>query len=275
MKKGIPIFSFAIILILALIISCDGTTVKGTKQTLELALDLTQDLEEYLSKINEKYYAFATEEGRYTEQEFLNRYDIHTYPELGTLDDPAPVNDITFGTTSFKSSDDVTLQMGESAYLVDKAYVQNGSFINAPAPVVMLELLTTDPVIKVNEESYKPDDFPAAAEDKVIKAFWNDTELAELHEDSYTVKDDNLSPEKFLKFSFSDKYDYFITKSTYYSGKDIVRCVYSFLKSDNGALKIYPGKDAEKPFDSVIYQICMPDAKGNYHRKTISIHFEQ
>ena len=199
------------------------------------------------------------EPGVYTEDQFreLCDYKVSIYPELGTFSDKSPVDEVNFGITEFEAEDKVTMLMGSSAYVVDQVYIKDKEFFNGPAPVVLLEMISTDPVITVHGNSYTLEDFPEAIDTFAASALWDGKVLDPADDDIFIVRSWEPSPEKKLQFSFNTTPDYFITKATFYKEWKTLKTVYGFTKPDGEYLTLYPFNE-EDDFDTVLYRVCMP-----------------
>ena len=90
--------------------------------------------------------------------------------------------------------------------------------------------------------------------ENILTAKWTydsePSDIRESYDGCYTVID-NLSEEKYLQFQFGTTPDYFITKTTFYKGEDIVNNFYSFTKPENSTLILYPFNDTPD-FETVI-----------------------
>ena len=279
MKKITLIFS--VLFLILLVVSCEGVlSPSNNPQSLELDPYLFKELEEDLNALYSNYDTLLTLKGTYDEQSFRENtgYIISVYPELGTFDDFSSVNELSYGITDFKTGDKVKIRLGNSAYLIDKAFVISGDtneFLNGPAPVVALEFLCGDPIVKVNGMPYQLEYFPETTENKIQKATWSGSGTMTDEEDIYILRGISKDENNHIDFELESDAKYFITKVEFYKDWKTVDTIYSFEKPNNdGTLSFYPFQDAEgSDIDSLLYYISMLGNDGKYYTKRVLVRF--
>lgn len=213
-------------------------------------------------------------------QELVDGYEFYT--ELGTTTYES-VDSIKLGDTLFEADDLVTVSMGNSRYVRDKAYyVENGK-LYASAPVVLVEI-SENIALEVNGDKYEIEGAELPPDTDVLEAFWNGgTNDVAVDGDVYTAIFNDDTATHFLAFEFGVDADHYLTKKTYYQGNGVIGASYGYTAADvvdnRHVLGFYPlGWSStglpEVGYDAIGYFVCMLNSEGDLYTKRLLVEIE-
>lgn len=213
-------------------------------------------------------------------KELVEGYEF--YVELGATTYES-VDSLKLGDTLFEADDLVTVSMGNSRYVRDKAYyVENGK-LYASAPVVLVEI-SENIALEVNGDKYEIEGAELPPDTNVVDAFWNggNNDVA-VDGDVYTAIFNDDTATHFLAFEFGVDADHYLTKKTYYQGNGVIGASYGYTAADvvdgRHVLGFYPlGWDnkglPEVGYDAIGYFVCMLNSEGDLYTKRLLVEIE-
>ena len=213
-------------------------------------------------------------------QELVDGYEF--YVELGETTYES-VDSLKLGDALFEADDLVTVSMGNSRYVRDKAYyVENGK-LYASAPVVLVEI-SENIALEVNGDKYEIEGAELPPDTNVLEAFWNGgTNDVAVDRDVYTAIFNDDTATHFLAFEFGVDADHYLTKKTYYQGNGVIGASYGYTAADvvdgRHVLGFYPlGWDnkglPEVGYDAVGYFVCMLNSEGDLYTKRLLVEID-
>ena len=221
--------------------------------------------------------------GIYTVEQFKALVEgFEFYVELGATTYES-VNSLKLGDTLFEADDLVTVSMGNSRFVKDKAYyVENGK-LYASAPVVLVEI-SENIALEVNGDKYEIEGAELPPDTNVVDAFWNGgTNDVAVDRDVYTAIFNDDTATHFLAFEFGVDADHYLTKKTYYQGNGVIGASYGYTAADvvdgRHVLGFYPlGWDnkglPEVSYDAIGYFVCMLNSEGDLYTKRLLVEIE-
>ena len=213
-------------------------------------------------------------------KELVEGYEF--YVELGATTYES-VDSLKLGDTLFEADDLVTVSMGNSRYVRDKAYyVENGK-LYASAPVVLVEI-SENIALEVNGDKYEIEGAELPPDTNVVDAFWNggNNDVA-VDGDVYTAIFNDDTATHFLAFEFGVDADHYLTKKTYYKGNGVIGASYGYTAADvvddRHVLGFYPlGWDnkglPEVGYDAIGYFVCMLNSEGDLYTKRLLVEID-
>ena len=213
-------------------------------------------------------------------KELVEGYEF--YVELGATTYES-VDSLKLGDTLFEADDLVTVSMGNSRYVRDKAYyVENGK-LYASAPVVLVEI-SENIALEVNGDKYEIEGAELPPDTNVVDAFWNggNNDVA-VDGDVYTAIFNDDTATHFLAFEFGVDADHYLTKKTYYKGNGVIGASYGYTAADvvddRHVLGFYPlGWDnkglPEVGYDAIGYFVCMFNEEGDLYTKRLLVEID-
>ena len=277
-KKAI---AFSLIVFLISLVSCDNQAALAVKeQEFYYSYGFSDSLRDYLDNLYDKRDSYSSLSGTYGEDDFRKAtgYTLSLFPEIGTFNNLSSLSDIQIGISTFKEDEKASVIIDNRIMIVDKPYIlDNSIFLNALSPLLLIEFMMGDPVITANGKSYEVPDFPYATSNRIINANWYNAEGTKTaltgDDDIYIIRGTNNEKEH-AAFEFESPSRYFITKAVYYKDADITDTEYGFSWPVDGSLVLYPYKNTDKAFDTIIFYVCMVDEDGSYHKKSIIMDFQ-
>ena len=221
--------------------------------------------------------------GIYTVEQFKALVEgFEFYVELGATTYES-VNSLKLGDTLFEADDLVTVSMGNSRFVKDKAYyVENGK-LYASAPVVLVEI-SENIALEVNGDKYEIEGAELPPDTNVVDAFWNGgTNDVAVDRDVYTAIFNDDTATHFLAFEFGVDADHYLTKKTYYQGNGVIGASYGYTAADvvdgRHVLGFYPlGWSStglpEVGYDAIGYFVCMLNSEGDLYTKRLLVEIE-
>ena len=221
--------------------------------------------------------------GIYTVEQFKALVEgFEFYVELGATTYES-VNSLKLGDTLFEADDLVTVSMGNSRFVKDKAYyVENGK-LYASAPVVLVEI-SENIALEVNGDKYEIEGAELPPDTNVVDAFWNGgTNDVAVDRDVYTAIFNDDTATHFLAFEFGVDADHYPTKKTYYQGNGVIGASYGYTAADvvdgRHVLGFYPlGWSStglpEVGYDAIGYFVCMLNSEGDLYTKRLLVEIE-
>ena len=282
MKRRGYIIILAILLI-PLLVSCDlSLLVSNGEMLLLFNPDVFQEMKEEIIDIYDNYDSITSHEGTFGTEELrvLCNYSFSLYPEIGTFENIKPIQELAYSNTSFKIDENVTFRIGEKTYIEDNAFILDREFLNGSAPVFLLELIFGDPLIKVNGNSYRIENFPVIGDSKTTNvSYYNGSSYKVIKEEEdiiYTVYGSDKEKSDCLEINFEDKALSYFTKTEFFKGGQKIKTLYSFTRpEDNGALTLYPYESCEEDFETINYYICILDENNDILKKQILLRFNR
>ena len=170
--------------------------------------------------------------GTYTVAQFQELVEgFEFYTELGETKYES-VDSLKLGDTLFAADDLVTVSMGNSRYVKDKAYYVEGGKLYAAAPVVLVEI-SGNIALEVNGDKYEIKGAELPPDTTVLDAFWNGgTNGIAVDGDVYTAIFNDDTATHFLAFEFGVDADHYLTKKTYYQGNGVIGASYGYTAAD-------------------------------------------
>lgn len=213
-------------------------------------------------------------------QELVEGYEF--YVELGTTTYES-VDSIKLGDALFEAGDLVTVSMGNSRFVKDKAYYVEGGKLYAAAPVVLVEI-SENIALEVNGDKYEIEGAELPPDTNVVDAFWEGgTNDVAVDNDVYTAIFNDDSATHFLAFEFGVDADHYLTKKTYYQGNGVIGASYGYTAADvvdgRHVLGFYPlgwdNKDLpEVGYDAIGYFVCMLNSEGDLYTKRLLVEID-
>lgn len=213
-------------------------------------------------------------------QELVEGYEF--YVELGETKYES-VDSIKLGDALFKADDLVTVSMGNSRFVKDKAYFVKDGKLYAAAPVVLVEI-SENIALEVNGDKYEIEGAELPPDTNVLDAFWNGgTNDVAVNNDVYTAIFNEDTATHFLAFEFGVDADHYLTKKTYYQGNGVIGASYGYTAADvvgdRHVLGFYPlGWSStglpEVGYDAIGYFVCMLNSEGDLYTKRLLVEIE-
>ena len=213
-------------------------------------------------------------------KELVEGYEF--YVELGATTYES-VDSLKLGDTLFEADDLVTVSMGNSRYVKDKAYYVEGGKLYAAAPVVLVEI-SENIALEVNGDKYEIEGAELPPDTNVLEAFWNGgTNDVAVDRDVYTAIFNDETATHFLAFEFGVDADHYLTKKTYYQGNGVIGASYGYTAADvvdgRHVLGFYPlGWSStglpEVGYDAIGYFVCMLNSEGDLYTKRLLVEIE-
>lgn len=221
--------------------------------------------------------------GTYTVEQFKKLVDGYEfYVELGTTTYES-VDSLKLGDTLFAADDLVTVSMGNSRFVKDKAFYVESGKLYAAAPVVLVEI-SENIALEVNGDKYEIKGAELPPDTNVLDAFWNggNNDVA-VDGDVYTAIFNDDTATHFLAFEFGVDADHYLTKKTYYQGNGVIGASYGYTAADvvdgRHVLGFYPlGWSStglpEVGYDAIGYFVCMLNSEGDLYTKRLLVEIE-
>lgn len=219
----------------------------------------------------------------YTVAQFKELVDgFEFYTELGATTYES-VDSLKLGDALFEADDLVTVSMGNSRYVKDKAFYVESGKLYAAAPVVLVEI-SGNIALEVNGDKYEIEGAELPPDTNVLEAFWNggNNDVA-VDGDVYTAVFNEDTATHFLAFEFGVDADHYLTKKTYYQGNGVIGASYGYTAADvvdgRHVLGFYPlgwdNKDLpEVGYDAIGYFVCMLNSEGDLYTKRLLVEID-
>lgn len=139
----------------AVLVACGGNNGKFTSSK-----DIKSNAETLAGTLASKVYNASAIKGQkksFTVNELktaLNLDELNYYVEVGTIENIDQVNSISLDEVTFKKDETVSLSIGSSNFIKDKAFYVENSKLYVAAPIMAFEL-ASDNEIKINDKVFK------------------------------------------------------------------------------------------------------------------------